>query len=59
MSVKYYIPTLEVFTLEVLLLFETEAVIRAIFSIEVRSFEASAERDFLIQERTINVNDKG
>ena len=50
-SIEYYIPTLDVVTFEVFLLLDTEAAIRAIFSMEVSSFEASAERDGLIRVR--------
>ena len=50
-SDKCYIPIFAFVTLEVFLLFEMEAVIKAMFSMEVRSFDASSERDFLIEER--------
>ena len=41
----WYIPTLEVTTLVMFVLFQTEAAIRAILSMEIRSFEARLERD--------------
>ena len=50
-SDKCYIPIFAVLTGEVFLLFKMEAVIKAMFSMEVRSFDASSERDFLIEER--------